>query len=226
MKEKVYNATYELLNSVASWLEDPNNEVLELLEDDQKSLAAAAKACVISSAILKKAILDIQLTSGVEFEKTATDDELTVALNRIKDVADSLDESEDETQKKTAAVLDDLLIMLANNTEKKEIQKKEYLDKIENIKNATEKKDDKKEEKKPEYKNHKRILQTPLSTRHCPNCPGVSLARNSEAVYYCGNCQQEFNFDEGYDKLNGDKIPGSSLRNQTDLQSRIPAVFK
>lgn len=230
MEKKIYNATYELLNSIANYLQDPSNEVFQLLEEDNASLNVAAKACVISSQILKKAIFDIQLTSGIEFEPEQPEsaegvDKVAVALSKLQSVADTLDSSEDETQTKTASVLDEVLLILANTVQEKENFKKNYEAKIESIKNAANGKEVKEPAKKEEYKNFKRILQEPLSARHCPNCPGSSLGRIEEGVYGCPNCRQKFNYQEGYTKLNGAQVPGGSVNNQTNMQMVIPSVF-
>lgn len=227
MKKEIYNATYELLNSIANYLQDPGNEVFELLEDDDSALNVAAKACVISSQILKKAIFDIQLSSGVEYEPENPQlaegvDKVAVALGQLAELSNSLDESGDETQAKTASVLDDILFTLASSSQQKEEFKKNYENKINSIRNAS---SSKKEEEKKEYKAYKRILQEPLSSRYCPNCPGSSLARLDDNLFGCGKCFQKFNFQDGFTKLDGTKVPGGSIANQTNLQVSIPPAF-
>ena len=66
-----------------------------------------------------------------------------------------------------------------------------------------------------------RPLESPLSTRHCPDHPGVSIMRVGENTYQCPLDKKIYPFEAGYTTMKGNVVPGSSVQNQTrDLVDR------
>ena len=131
LNHEAHIVAYDLLNSTANWLEDPNNEVYGCLEDNEESLTIAAHACLLASAILKKATLDIQLISGIEDTDMT---KIEAALNKLQALADELDSSGDSRLQKKAGVLDEILLTVAADVEEKNRYKQEWSKRIKEIK--------------------------------------------------------------------------------------------
>ena len=232
LKQTCHLAAYDLLKSTANQLENPDSELFGLLEFDEASLNIAAKACVLASAILKKATVDIQLVSNIE-DTNKYENNVTDALETLAALADEFDTSGDEKLIRKASVLDEILLTVASNVEKQESFKKAFEQKITAIKNraeqtkklATEGKPAESEKKTP--KKEARPLSTPLTTRHCPDHVGVSLARISDGKFYCPLDSKEYDFNEGFVLNNGTKVPATSVENQTQSlgEVSIPPMF-
>lgn len=54
-----------------------------------------------------------------------------------------------------------------------------------------------------------------LSTRHCIDHPGTSLIHIGPSVYQCPLDGAIYNWEEGFTTMDGEKIPGGSIANQT-----------
>jgi len=232
LKTKAHLQAYDLLKTSAAWLDNPDNELFGLLEFDDNSLSIAVKAAVLASACLKKAALDIQLISGIEdtnkYGKTVID-----AMNDLTALANEFDESGDENLIKRASVLDEILITMASGVEQQEILKQNFDKKIAEIKERSKKMNDPSFQKKiatepaaPQKKEY-RPLEAPLSTRYCPDHPGASLARIRDNVWYCLYDSKQYDFSAGYTTMKGNKVPPSSVENQTaDLENvSFPVIF-
>ena len=111
-------AAYDIIKAAADWLQNPDNEVFGLLEYDNESLELATKACVLASAVLKKAAADIQVVSGIS-DVPAEDKNTIESMARIQAIANDLDASGDPELKK-AGVLDEILTTMASSIETKE----------------------------------------------------------------------------------------------------------
>jgi len=227
LSAKAHLAAYDLLKSTAAWLESPNNEVFGLLEFDENSLAIAARASIIAAEVIKKAAIDIQLVSGVKDTNKYSKDMID-AMSDLAALANEFDISGDDNLVKKAGVLDEILVTMASGVEaQKEFQNKfdkkiaEIKEKSKRIKEdekaksgvkltATESKGDQKKNDRREC----RPLEESLSTRYCRKCTGL-LARLREDLWYCVDCSQQVNFKEGYTTAKGNKVPGSSVENQT-----------
>lgn len=66
-----------------------------------------------------------------------------------------------------------------------------------------------------------RVLQDSLSTRYCPDHPGEMLIRIGEDVYQCSLDRKEYDFVNGYTRMDGVKVPGSSAQNQTSAENVV-----
>ena len=67
-----------------------------------------------------------------------------------------------------------------------------------------------------EYLNKtKRPLESPLSTRYCPDHPGTSVIRVGEDTYQCPLDKNVYNYNEGYTLMTGTKVPGGNVEEQT-----------
>ncbi len=233
LKKDDHLQSYDLLKSTASWLENPDNEFFALLEDHDESLEVVARACVIASALLKKAALDIQVISGIQ-DTNKYDRDMADAIENLKTVANELDATGDEKLMKQAGMLDDILLTVASSAEATEKFKKEMAQKLVNIKKKSNQNklnliaaSEKDQASTPDKKKDYRPLETGLSSRQCPDHPGNGLIRVSDGVYQCSLDKKEYDFVNGYTLMNGRKVPGSCVENQTDNLSSvvIPAMF-
>jgi hypothetical protein len=71
-----------------------------------------------------------------------------------------------------------------------------------------------------------KILEAPLSTRYCPDHPGVQIARVGEHMWQCEMDKKSYNFETGFDLNNGSKVPGGDVAQQTQgLSVPTHAIF-
>lgn len=221
------------LESLTKSLLDNENEVLVWAEktDNPKLLAYTASVLVKAANTLKEVSsltdkkLDFEM--AVEAESIHPTD-----LDGLVALANEFDASDDEFLQKQAAVIDQLIInfaqkglrVQAETDAEKELAKlrAEYRTKAsekcykepkeiheKNI-NATEAIKAIKNQVK-EY----RPLETSLSTRYCPDHPGVQVRRVGDYSYQCALDKKIYNYQEGFTTEKGNKVPGTDVSNQT-----------
>jgi len=204
----------EILKAFAEELENPDNIALRNAEEDD-TLDIVATACLQAATIFREAA-----------SKTADPSVITTErLEEMAALAAEFDASGDELLQKQASVLDEILLTIAApkgvkalstryEDEKIEALKKEYaktkeaLD--ENIKVSDARKDIEKSDSYKEY----RPLEAALSTRYCPDHPGVPTARVGEHEFQCALDQKTFNFETGYRTSKGNSVPGGRVESQ------------
>jgi hypothetical protein len=219
----------EKLLIVARWLESSENDLLLKSEDNSEMLELVANALVAASEALYKCAEDV-----AEIEPAAITDE---KLDEMAALAEAFDESEDPFLVKQASVIDAILEtyganknalaefkMLENDRieqlKKKYKGTKEKLD--ENIKAADAVKDI---EKSEVYKTY-RPLEAPLSARTCPDHSGAPLIRIGETVWECSLDHRNYDFSAGFTTLNGNRVAGGSVSEQTSLTNDVShAIF-
>lgn len=68
-----------------------------------------------------------------------------------------------------------------------------------------------------------------ISSRYCPDHVGVQLFRVAEGVYQCPLDGKQYNTTSGYVNYNGQKVPGGSVANQTNVDENnyggVPMQF-
>lgn len=217
----------ELLNALASSLEDHNNEVILLAEYDDKCLDIVAKACVSAANCLKKAAVEVDAIEPQEESKLTES-----SLNDIAALSASFDQSGDPELQRTASVLDELLLTIAapkgyvaEKKAEKEKQLQSIKDKYLDVKNNHDQQIKKSEIEKAiddsDMTKEYRVLEAPLSTRHCPDHNGVSINRVSENVYQCPLDKKSYDFINGYSLYDGTKVPGTDVALQSDFTREI-----
>ena len=224
----------ELLNSIASWLESPDNEALLLAEYDEQCLKVVAESCVSAAAALKKAAMEVESIEPPE-ESLITEE----SIEGIANLASALDSSGDPELMKQASVLDELLLTIAappnalkdkkaaedlrlEELKKKYHSAKEELDNEDNNKVAESIKAIDKSNMTKQY----RILEAPLSTRYCPDHAGVQISRIGEHFWQCELDKKTYNFETGFELNNGTKVPGGDVANQTQgLSNPTESIF-
>lgn len=211
----------EILKSIASWLESPNNEAILLSEYDDECLNVVASSCVEAAHALKVAAEKVDEIEPYEASPITAE-----SLEDLANLATALDSSDDPTLKKQASVIDELLLTIAANpnaiTDKKAANEKKideirrrYEEPRKHLEDVNKIADAKKAiENSPMSKEYK-PLEFPLSTRSCVNHPGAQLQRIGENVYKCDLGGETFDYSEGYKLNNGSSVPGTSVANQS-----------
>lgn len=213
---------------VAEWLEASDNELL--VEATEEQLDDIALAFVEAADVLRTTAqnLDADETSETSAEPAA---ELTsMELETIAALADKFDASGDDTLMRQASVLDDILCGMAAprnyvfnfkraQEAKLDVLKQKYKDVKQELdedvgrKEAVEALKD-----SPMYQAPKegRPLQYSLDTRTCLDHPGAQMARIGEREFQCSLDHKIYRYDgTGYTLLDGTKIPGTSVTEQT-----------
>lgn len=203
---------YNKLEKLASSLNE-ENELLILAEDNQEATD------VIANMIIK-----VQAAVNEAKEKVKPSDDLSIDdLKVIAEFASELDSDESPEMQKIASVLDQILLTLAVPEGAEEAKKQAEAKNIEKIKS----------EIKDKYNVHKantalakeiantikkyKPMEHPLSTRTCPDHPGIGIARVAEDTYQCSLDKKVYNYKEGFTLYSGSKVPGTDAANQTHM---------
>lgn len=206
----------DLLISFAQYLENSNNEIIALAEDNEDHLVKVSIACIEAANILKETASEI---SSTEEESPISSD----SIDGLSAIATMFDLTGNPELQKQASVIDELINNFYVTSEQRESQKKSEAMKIEKMKDLFLQKTSF-EPKKAEvekafsdspYTKEYRPLESPLSTRHCPDHPGTGLIRIEDHVWQCSLDKKIYDFNAGFTTLNGNKFPGTSVENQT-----------
>lgn len=147
-------------------------------------------------------------------------------VEELAALATALDESGDEVLMKQASVLDEILISIGSDPKAQKAFKQAEEQEINRLKAKYNNKDMKIVAKEGDYQEKARKaidenvktykpMEASLSTRYSPDMPGVSMVRISEGVYQCPVTKKIFDFRAGYTTVNGNKVPGTDVSNQT-----------
>jgi len=211
----------EKLLLVASWLESSENDLLVNAEHDENCLSVVASSLVKAADAIKEGAEEV---SKVEPETDITSEK----LDELAAVAAAFDESGDELLMKQASVLDEILLTFAAPKNAVAAAKQMEDDRIEQLKKKYKdpkvKQDEmnkvsdsiKDIEKSPTYKKY-RVLEAPLSTRTCPDHAGAQLARVGEHRWQCCMDHKVYDYDTGFTTLDGDRVSGGSVSEQTKV---------
>jgi hypothetical protein len=233
--------TAEMLNAIADWLDSEDNEALIASEHDDKCLQITAQGLVSAAKALRKT------ASEVDAVEVAPEDVFTFAdLEEMATIASEFDSSEDENIRKKAAMIDDVIMIIAADPRKFVEQKIVAAGKIQEYRNelrkARERMKKSEEERKGELARINRLdevekildksdvykideesklgRQMPLRSRHCPDHAGVMLMRLTDDEFQCPMDKKIYNFRDGYTKENGTHVPGRSVGEQSQLRGQ------
>jgi len=210
----------EMLYAIASWLESPDNEVLLLAEYDNECLKVAVESCIEAAFILKNAAEKVDNIEPPEESNITAE-----SLDGLAQIASAFDTSGNLELKKQASVIDELLLTIASPpnifAERKDLEdnrleelKKRYqqprkelekINKIVDSVNAIEKSD---------FMKDRKIIETSLNTRTCPDHPGAQMARKDDC-WQCELDKKTYNYQTGFTLNNGTRVPGGDVANQT-----------
>lgn len=218
-----------MLQAIASWLESPDNEAMMLAEYDDTCLQVVAQSCVTAAQELRKAAEEVDALEPQQFSGVLTPE----AIDELALLADALDSSDDERLKKQASVLDELLLTVAADAEALSSRqslidsqideaKKKYLKEPVVKVNPDAKKiaDAEKAIEQSGMTKEYRVLEHPLQSRSCPDHPGTPISRVADNTWQCPMDGKVYDFKLGFTLENGDKVPGSSVENQSLLDTR------
>lgn len=220
----------DMLKAMASWLESPNNEAILLAEYHEDSLKIVAENCVLAAELLKNAAAQVADIEPPEESKITPE-----ALEDLAALASAFDASGDPALKKQASVLDELLLSIAAPPidERKDLLearteelKKKYEDPRKELHEVNKLADSEKAIEKSQMTKEYKIMEAPLSSRYCPDHPGVQIARVGEHMWQCELDKKSYNFETGFELNNGAKVPGGDVAQQTQGTS-VPyhAIF-
>lgn len=223
----------QLLNVMASWLENPDNEMMLLAEDDEACLKVVAESCIEAAHRLRVAAEQVDALEPQAESKLTPE-----AIDGVAALAEALDSSEDPELKKQASVLDELLLSIAAppnayaarkdlEDNRIEVLKKKYEQPRKDLHEANLIGLSEKGVEKSEFTKRIPINELPLNTRYCPDHPGVQIARVGEHMYQCEMDKKTYNFETGYTLNDGKKVPGGDVALQTNNQMNVPyyAIF-
>lgn len=213
----------EVLTAIATWLESSENEAVIAATDDDDCLATVATYCIEAADILKQAAVEVQLIEPKE--PSILNEE---GIDSLGSLADALESSGDPELIKQAALIDELLITISapknsvtNKKSAEEKKIKELADKFQNVNkelaelNST---SDIAKDIEPVIKNYKN-LEAPLSTRYCPDHPGVNLYKEEDNVWVCELDKKKYDFASGFNLMDGSKVSGGDVSNQTEYHT-------
>jgi len=212
----------ELLNAIASWLESPDNEAMLLAEHDDESLTATATVCFEAAQALRKGAADVDAIEPSEYSELSPN-----SIDHIVELAMAFDASDDEDLKKSASVLDELLLTIAappGSLDQFKSAKDEHLDSLkrqyqDSKGTPTQKKklgDAEKAIKSSPYYKEYAPMEAALSCRTCPDHAGAQMARVGEAMFQCSLDKKVYNYQTGYTNEKGEKVPGGDVALQTE----------
>lgn len=222
----------EMLNAMASWLENPNNEALLLAEYDEKCLKIVAESCVQAAQALKKASAEVDA-----IEPPAESNLTPESIEGLAQIANAFDSSGDIELKKQASVIDELLLTIANPknalAERQDLQENRIADLKAKYENPTKElaesnkiADSQKAIDKSQMTKQYRVMEAPLTTRYCPDHAGVQIARVGEHMWQCELDKKSYNFETGFELNNGSRVPGGDVANQTQsVEIPYHAIF-
>lgn len=215
----------ELLNAFASWLESPDNEALLLAEYDEDCLKIVAESCVQAATILKLAGQETDLLEPAE-ESNITPEN----IDKLAMIANEFDNSGNKELMKQASLIDELLLtisaskdFLKNKKAEEDYRTKDLKKKYEDAKVFLDKNNNKEESEKAidksEYMKEYSPMEFGLKSRYCPDHPGVAAIRVSDTALQCPLDRKVYDFEAGFTLSNGNKVPGTSVENQSKLDS-------
>jgi hypothetical protein len=226
-------------NEVINYLEDADNDLFTQVDHDQDKLIEVASLLTMASNLIKMASDLVEEESDNNIADGLLDD--------LAAVASSFDNSGDEILIKKASVLDELLLTIAADkkillqnkiaaTQKlkdlrekfrnsqKEIDLRKRLRKVNKIDEAErvmKKSDVIKEQKAESPMKHAR------ESRTCADHPGALVVRIADGVYQCSLDEKIYDYNNGFDMYNGEKVSGGSISNQNYFpEFTIPAWTK
>lgn len=212
------------LSNLSEGFENPENGLLISAEEKgDYCLKIVAETMVAVSSLLKIAAEEIEDYEGIINSES---------LDKFAELADFLDQSEDEFLKKQASVIDELLYTIAAPKNAKKLfeermdarleeMKRKYQGTKENLDKLNKISDVKKDLEKSPFTKEKQYDHTmvPLSTRYCVDHPGAMLIRRGNDDWQCLLDGKVYNWREGFTTAKGNEVPGSQVEGQSDLGS-------
>ncbi|CAB4197082.1 hypothetical protein UFOVP1290_602 [uncultured Caudovirales phage] len=222
----------EMLQAIASWLESPDNEAMLLAEANDECMKVVSESCVLAAALIKNAAEEVDSLEPPE-ESNITPE----SIDGLANLAHALESSGDPALQKQASVIDELILGIAApqgsykaakaaEDYRLEELKKKYEQPRKDLADTNKIADSEKAIEKSNFTKQYKILEAPLSSRYCPDHPGVQIARIGEHVWQCELDKKAYDFDNGFILNNGSKVPGGDVSQQTQgLDTPSHSIF-
>ena len=222
----------EMLQAIASWLESPDNEAMLLAEANDDCMKIVSESCVLAAALIKNAAEEVDSLEPPEESQITAE-----SIDGLANLAHALESSGDPALKKQASVIDELILGIAApqgsykaakaaEDYRLEELKKKYEQPRKDLADTNKIADSEKAIEKSNLTKQYKILEAPLSSRYCPDHPGVQIARIGEHVWQCELDKKTYDFDNGFTLNNGNKVPGGDVSQQTQgLDTPSHSVF-
>src|SRR5690606_21493283 len=152
------------------------------------------------------------------------------SLDGLVDLATAFDASDNALLKKQASLIDELLVTISAPPNAVAQKKAEMNNEIDSFKkkfqNANQELGEKnktadalKDIEDSGVTKQYRSLEAPLNTRYCPDHPGAQIRRIDDNVWQCDLDKKQYDFESGFTLMDGSKVPGGSVSNQTQIGS-------
>jgi len=222
-----------------------DNEVIQAIKDGPQNEVAKAASQALTEVIkflfnAADVLGDLQKESVIEAPgHDVTDSVDTDGLEMIASLATIFDS--EPGLEKVASVLDEILLTIGTpkgavskikNAEDNEVEKlraKYRAESSEKIYSEAKIEHDKQNKSDEAIKaindrvKEYRPNEHALSTRYSPDMPGVPLMRIGDGIFQDIVTKKIYNYEAGYTTVEGDKVPGGSVSNQTQqLVDRLP----
>ena len=211
----------EMLNAIASWLENPDNEAILLSEDDELCMHVVVEACVKAASEIKKAAEIVEDIEPLEPSNITPE-----SIDGLANLACVFDQSGDPELKKQASVIDELLLTisapkdalqqkLAAEDRRLDELKKKYEQPRQTLHDVNKISESEKAIAKSNMLKTPEVVGGSLSTRYCPSHPGCPMIREAEHTWRCELDNKVYNYETGFELEDGTKVPGGSVDLQT-----------
>jgi hypothetical protein len=216
----------DMFISIAQWLESPVNDAVLLSEYDDECLKVVSESCVAAASLLKTAAKKVESIEPPEESKLNSK-----SLEELAAIATAFDYSGDPALKKQASVIDELLLTLAAPSDFlkkkqaaeeqriKDLQQK-YQNPPKELASLNEIKGAAKDIENSGMTKQYRIMEHSLSTRYDPDYPGTLLSRVGDGLWQSEMTKKIYNYNEGFSLVNGSKVPGGNVSEQTQVDQR------
>jgi hypothetical protein len=229
------------LRVLARKLEKSSDDLLVSASTKGPETFEKVATAVAAASTLLESVAD-DMDQNAEFNITSEQ------LDEIAALASAFDESNDPLLKKQASVLDELLLSIAAPKNAATKSRKVTEDEINRLRAERRRARGEEAYVKPRQDHHDmwnaaqqakaveqqvkryRPLEAPLQTRYPPDRPGGQMTRITDHVYQDIVTGVIYDFKAGYTTQKGNKVPGSSVENQTrqlgDYRNQSTSLFE
>ncbi len=219
-----------MLKKLAKTLEDAGEheeamEVLKLLKEEPKAEVKEEKEARVDEMVQHEKDIDGKELHTITIRVSGeTEEELLKAIYKtLAELADKLDEN---GAVKEANVVDGLLKKFAAEWKWEKRDDSKYDAKANNEKTHLPPTKPQKAPRKHHKEEYEQTGEKMLSQRHCVDHIGVMLHRVGENSYRCPLDGKVYNWEEGFTDVNGNKHPGGSVSEQTEVASNVPTPHR
>ncbi len=220
MKERL-KELYQKLSDLEENFSSPDHELLIFAEETDRDdvLDIIGRLMSSLSDMVRSYKEDLAALVG---EKILNNEKITPEdLDQTAAIADEFEASDDELLQSQAQILDKILFVFAESNDEslqEKYRRRNFEDNYVNPRKELQKSFRVAETKKALDQINKnkiyRPMESPLSTRHCPDHPGTMFKRVDDYVFQCPLDNRIYDYKEGFTTLKGNVVSGGSVSNQ------------